>query len=300
MRKTINSYSELLFFYMFITPWLIGFLLFILYPLIMSIWYSFTRSNILETTYIGLGNYSEIFQDPIFYHSIIVTLKYTLVSVPINTLASLTIAILLNQNIKFLSFWRTIYYLPSVLSGVAVAILWKWIMNPEFGLINSLLFSYFKIEGPRWFYSEEWVIPSYWIMGLWQIGGTLVIFLAGLQTIPTTLYEAAKIDGANDWQKFVFITVPLITPVLLFTLITNLIYSLRIFTQVFVISEQGRGGPNNASLFYMLYLYQNGFQWGRYGYASALAVILFIITFIASFFALRAMRDIVYYNYNDN
>jgi multiple sugar transport system permease protein len=208
---------------------------------------------------------------------------------------ALAVAVLLNQRVPFLSFWRTLFYLPSVLAGVAVALLFRWLMNPRFGLINYLLFLVLGIEqGPRWFQSEQWVIPSYWIMGLWGIGGTMVIYLAGLQGVPTVLYEASELDGATAWQQFRNVTLPMISPVILFTLITNLIFTLRTFTQVYVISN-GLGGPNNASLLYVLYLFMNAFRWGRMGYASALAWVLFIITIILTLIMLRVTRDSVYY-----
>jgi len=206
----------------------------------------------------------------------------------------LAVAILLNQKVPFLSFWRTLYYLPSVISGVAVALLWRWVFNPEYGIANFFLNKLFGIEGPRWFYSEQWAIPSYWIMGLWGIGGPMVIYLAGLQNVPTALYEAAEIDGANAWQRFWNITLPMISPVLLFTLITNLIGSLQAFTQVYVISN-GLGGPNNATLLYVLYLFLQGFRWFRMGYASALAWVLFFIIVALTALMLRVSRNLVYY-----
>jgi len=301
-RRSPNSKlarREALSFYFFISPWLIGFLAFILYPMISAVFYSFTNYDGTQMEFIGLSNYSELLNDSRFYLSLAVTLKYVIISVPLTTLAALSIAILLNQRVPFLSFWRTVYYLPSVLSGVAVALLWKWVLNPEFGLVNYGLFSLFGIEGPRWFYSEEWVIPSYWIMSLWGIGGTMVIHLASLQSVPTVLYEAAEIDGASSLQRFRYITLPLISPIISFTMITNMIFALRTFTQVFVISDRGRGGPNNASLFYVLYLFQNGFRWGRMGYASALALILFVVTMIFTLLMLRAMRNVIYYRYTD-
>jgi multiple sugar transport system permease protein len=207
---------------------------------------------------------------------------------------ALAVAVLLNQKVPFLSFWRTIYYLPSVITGVAVALLWKWVLNPQYGLFNYLIFEPLGIEGPRWFWSETWVIPAYWIMGLWGVGGTMVIYLAGLQGVPTALYEAAEIDGASAWQRFWNITIPMISPVILFTLVTNLIFTLQTFTQVYVVSD-GMGGPSYASLVYVLYLFLNGFRWFRLGYASALAWVLFVIIIVLTILMLRASRNLVYY-----
>lgn len=285
-------------FYMFISPWLIGFLAFILYPMLASTAYSFTNFSVTRMEYIGLSNFKELFTDDLFYWSLWVTFKYTIVGVPLGIIAALFVAVLLNQRVPYLSFWRTLYYLPAVLSGVAVALLWKWLMNPSYGLINYFLKAALGIEGPRWFFSEQWVIPSFWIMGLWGIGGTMVIYLAGLQGVPTAYYEAAELDGASAWQKFRNITLPLISPVILFTLVTSLIFTLRTFTPVYVItSTSSLGGPNYHSLLYVLYLFQNAFRWFRLGYASALAWVLFIITIILTLLLLRATRSAVYYEH---
>ncbi len=284
---------EALAFYAFISPWIIGFLAFVLYPMLASTYYSFTTYNVVDMKFVGLQNYINLIHDNKFYWSLWVTAKYTFVSVPLNLVAALMVAILLNQKVPFLSFWRTLYYLPSIITGVAVALLWKWILNPQYGILNYILLKLFHIQGPRWFWSETWVIPSYWIMGLWGIGGTMVIYLAGLQGVPTVLYETAEIDGANTWQRFRNITIPMISPVILFTLVTNLIFTLQMFTQVYVISDQG--GPNNASLLYVLYLFQNGFRWFRLGYASALAWVLFVIIIILTYLMLRVSRNLVYY-----
>jgi multiple sugar transport system permease protein len=285
---------EALAFYIFISPWLIGFLALTLYPMLASAYYSLTVYDVTQIRFIGLGNFRELIADNMFYWSLWVTAKYTFVSVPLNIAAALAVAVVLNQKVPFLSFWRTVYYLPSVITGVAVALLWKWVMNPEYGLFNYFFFSPLGIEGPRWFWDETWVIPAYWIMGLWGIGGSMVVYLAGLQNVPTALYEAAEIDGANAWQRFFKITIPMISPVILFTFVTNLIFTLQMFTQAYVISN-GLGGPNNASLLYVLYLFLNGFRWFRLGYASALAWVLFAIIVILTLLMLRASRNLVYY-----
>jgi multiple sugar transport system permease protein len=291
--KSKLARKEALAFYAFIAPWLIGFTAFTLYPMIASAYYSLTVYNVVEMRFVGLQNFRELIADDKFYWSLWVTAKFTLVGVPLGITAALAVAVLLNQKVPFLSFWRTLYYLPSVISGVAVALLWRWVFNPEFGLANFFL-GKFGIEGPRWFYSEQWVIPSYWIMGVWGIGGAMVIYLAGLQGVPTSLYEAAEIDGASSWQRFWTITIPMISPVILFTLVTNLIGALQTFTQVYVISN-GLGGPNNASLLYVLYMFLQGFRWFRLGYASALAWVLFFIIVALTYLMLRASRNLVYY-----
>jgi multiple sugar transport system permease protein len=284
---------EALAFYVFILPWLLGFLAFTLYPMLAATYYSLTTYNVVEMKFVGLENYKNLIADQKFYWSLWITAKYTFVGVPLGIALALAVAVLLNQKVPFLSFWRTIYYLPAVITGVAVALLWKWVLNPQYGIVNFLLNQLFHIQGPRWFWSEAWVIPSFWIMGLWGIGGSMVIYLAGLQGVPTALYEAAEIDGANAGQRFFNITLPMISPVIMFTLVTNLIGSLQTFTQVYVVSNEG--GPNNNSLVYVLYLFMNGFRWFRLGYASALAWVLFIIIIILTFLMLRASRSLVYY-----
>jgi multiple sugar transport system permease protein len=291
--KSKLARKEALAFYAFILPWLIGFLAFTLYPMVASTYYSLTTYNVVEMKFVGLENYRNLIADQKFYWSLWVTAKLTLVGVPLGIMLALGVAVLLNQKVPFLPFWRTVYYLPAVITGVAVALLWKWILNPQYGIINSLLMQLFHIQGPRWFWSEQWVIPAFWIMGLWGIGGSMVIYLAGLQGVPTALYEAAEIDGANAGQRFFNITLPMISPVIMFTLVTNLIGSLQVFTQVYVISNEG--GPNNNSLVYVLYLFMNGFRWFRLGYASALAWVLFVIIVILTVLMLRASRNLVYY-----
>jgi multiple sugar transport system permease protein len=285
--------KEAIAFYAFILPWLLGFLAFTLYPMLASTYYSLTTYNVVEMKFVGLENYRNLIADQKFYWSLWVTAKLTFVGVPLGIALALAVAVLLNQKVLFLPFWRTVYYLPAVITGVAVALLWKWVLNPQYGIINSLLYQLFHIQGPRWFWSEQWVIPSFWLMGLWGIGGSMVIYLAGLQGVPTALYEAAEIDGANAGQRFFNITLPMISPVIMFTLVTNLIGSLQVFTQVYVISNEG--GPNNNSLVYVLYLFMNGFRWFRLGYASALAWVLFIIIVILTVLMLRASRSLVYY-----
>lgn len=291
------SQSEALTFYLFASPWVIGFIVFVAYPLWATIYYSLTEYDAVITTFVGFGNYQELLTDSYFYKALSVTFSYAIISVPVNTAAALLLAVILNQKIPYLTLWRTIYYLPSVISGVAIALLWKWLLNPQYGLINGVLHLLFGIQGPQWLYSERWVLPSYWIISLWSVGGSAIIFLAALQGVPTALYEAAQIDGANETVKFRHITLPLISPVVLFVITTNLVFALRMFAQASVMSEGGRGGPNNASLFLVLYMFRNAFHWSRIGYASAIAVCLFVLTMALTFTLLYISRFLVY---NDN
>lgn len=276
---------RLIAFYLFISPWLIGYLIFTLGPILASGWLSLTNfDGVSSPQFIGTDNYNEIFHNDLFWKSLWVTIYYTLGHVPLSVVGALCLAVLLNQKIPGLSLWRTIFYLPVVTSGVAVALLWSWIFQPSYGLINIFLFEVFGIKGPAWFFSENWAVPAFIIMSLWGIGGPMLIYLAGLQGIPTALYESAEIDGANAFKRFWHITLPMITPVLFFNTVMSLIASFQVFTPAFVITK---GGPNYASYFYVLYLYQNAFENFRMGYASALAWILFVLILLVTIVMFR-------------
>jgi len=239
MKTSMSSIAkrEERYFYIFISPWIIGFLIFIAGPIIASLYFSFCNYDVVTPpVWIGFQNYKKLFFDPLFWQALKVTSYYSLLSVPLGIILSLVIAILLNQKIRGLVWFRTIYYIPSVISGVAVSLLWMWIFNPEFGILNFLLWKLFRIHGPAWLMSEEWVIPALIIMSFWGIGGDIVIYLAGLQGIPTELYEAAAIDGANSWKKFLNITIPMMSPILLFTLVMGIIGSFQVFTQAYVMT----------------------------------------------------------------
>ncbi len=279
--------------YLFISPWIFGFLVFIAGPLIASILLSFSRWDIVTPSkLIGIKNYGELFtKDELFRQSLKVTIIYTVFSVPLRLAFALFVAVFLNRKIRALSYFRTVIYMPEVVSGVALAIMWLWIFNPEFGVLNSLL-SKIGIQGPAWIFSITWALPSFILMSIWKIGGTMVIYLAGLQGIPTQLYEAAEIDGANEWHKFWKVTLPMLSPVIFFTLIINMIGSFQIFAESFVMTK---GGPGNATLFYVLYLYRNAFEYFRMGYASALAWILFLVILVFTLLIFRSSAWWVYY-----
>jgi multiple sugar transport system permease protein len=268
--------------YLCLTPWMIGVLAFVLGPMIFSFFLSFYESDLLTRNYfIGLKNYQELFNDPLFWQSLKVTFIYAFTSVPLGTALALLIAVLLNQKIVALSVWRTIYYLPTVISGVAVSLLWLQIFNPRAGLLNNFL-GLFGIPGPAWLYSSQWALPALIIMSVWGVGSSMLLYLAGLQGIPTHLYEAAIIDGASSVRKFWHITVPMLTPTIFFSVIISLIGAFQFFTQALIMTE---GGPNNATLSMVLYLYNKAFLQVRFGYASAVAWVLFaiIITFTLIF-----------------
>lgn len=284
---------NLIAFYLFISPWLIGYLIFTLGPIIASGWLSLTDfDGVSSPHFIGADNYKEIVQTDLFWKSLWATIYYTVGHVPLSVIGALCLAVLLNQKIPWLSLWRTIFYLPVVTSGVAVALLWSWIFQPSYGLVNIFLSQVFGIQGPGWFYAEHWTIPAFIIMSLWGVGGPMLIYLAGLQGIPTALYESANMDGAGAFRRFWHITLPMITPVLFFNTVMTLIASFQVFTPAFVITK---GGPNYASYFYVLYLYQNAFENFRMGYASALAWILFVIILIVTIAMFRWQRKWVHY-----
>ena len=210
------------FFYLFISPWLIGFLVFYLGPMVASLFFSFNIYDVVTPPrWSGLANYKDLLADRLFWQSLKVTSLYSVGSVALGIVVSLAIALLLNRNIHGVAWFRTIFYLPSVISGVAASLLWMWIFNPDFGIINYLLWAVFRIRGPGWIYREQWVIPSLVIMSFWGIGGGVIVYLASLQGIPTELYEAAEIDGAGAWSKLIKITLPMMTPVIFFQLINE-------------------------------------------------------------------------------
>lgn len=283
-------------FWLFLSPWVIGFILFTGGPIIFSLLLSFTEYNVISPpSFVGLDNFKVLFHDRLFYKSLKVTMYYAVLCVPFTIITSLLLAILLNQKIRGQALLRTLYYAPSIVSGVAVAFLWSWLLNPQFGVVNSLFYQWFGIEGPGWFTSAETVVPSMVLMQLTSLGGTMVIFLAGLQSLPADLYEAASIDGANKFKKFFSITIPLLTPVILFNTIIGIISSLQVFTQAYVITK---GGPNWNSYFYVYYLFDTAFKQFRMGYASAQAWILFLIIFALTMLALWSSKRFVHYEYD--
>lgn len=282
-------------FFLFISPWLIGFVLFMLVPMCASVYISLTEWNILRApVFVGLENFKTIFRDPLFYKSVKVTLTYAVFSVPLGVFTSIFVALLLNNKLPGMHVFRTIFYLPAVVSGVVVAIVWLWMYQPEYGIINTLL-AKIGIEGPKWIYSESWAMPSLVIMSLWNVGGNIVLYLAALQGVPTEYYEAAQIDGAGWWARFRCITLPGISPTLLFTSLTGIIGAMQTFTQAYVMSS---GGPNNATLFYAYYIYNNAFVYRKMGIACAQAWIMFIIIGILTALSLKVSQGHVYYEGN--
>jgi multiple sugar transport system permease protein len=280
-------------FYLFITPWLVGFLLFTVGPVIASLGLSLADYSIVTPPiFRGLGNYQDLFsEDRLFGLSLYNTGYYVLLFVPLQIALSLGLALLLNQKVGGLAIYRTLFYIPSIVPIVANSILWIWILQPQWGLLNFML-SLIGIKGPLWLSSVEWSKPSLIMMSLWGSGGAMIIFLAGLQGIPQHLYEAAEIDGANPWRKFWNITIPLLTPTIFFVLVLGIIGSFQVFTQAYIMTG---GGPADSTLFYMFYLYRRAFVFHNMGYASAMAWILFMIILLLTLVQFATARRWVYY-----
>ena len=272
---------------------MLGFLLWQLGPILGSLYIAMTDWRIAGTpSWIGLENFRQIFtEDRLFRKSLWVTTYYSLGSVPLRMLFAFALAVLLNQKIRALPIFRTIFYLPSIVPLIASSVLWIWLFNPDFGLLNAVLrpLGFPKLQ---WIYASDSVIPALILMSLWDIGPMMIIFLAGLQGVPRQLYEAVEIDGGNPWHKMRHITLPMVTPTILFNLILSIIGTMQTFVQPYVMTE---GGPNNSSLLYVLYLYRKAFEESQMGYASALAWILFVVIAVLSFFVFRTSNRWVYY-----
>jgi multiple sugar transport system permease protein len=282
---------------LFASPYLIGFLAFTLYPLIASFYYSCCNYNVISPpVWVGLENYRLLFfHDPLFWKSLNNTLYFTFLSVPLGLAFSIFLATLLNQKIRGMSVYRTIFFLPTVVPIVAGAVVWLWVLNPEGGLINGLLRQLFNIEGPGWMSDEWWSKPSLVLMSLWAVGAAVVIFLAGLAEVPQSLYEVADIDGAGRWAKFRHVTLPMLTPTILFNLVMGLVASFQYFTQVYIMTK-GKGEPLDSTMLYALYLYRTSFYHLRMGYASAMAWLLFLVILTATVFVLVSSKRWVHYH----
>ena len=293
MTKLFNKKNLTIF--AFTSPWVIGFLSFGIYPIIISFYYSLCQYDVLrEPMFIGLENYRTIlYEDAYFWKTIWNTLYYTIFRVPINIFLSLLIAILLNRTLKASGLIRATFFLPSLISGVALSVIWIWIFNPQIGLLNTIL-AFFGLKGPLWLQVENWSKLSLVIMSTWSIGGgRMLVFLAALQNVNPNLYEALKLDGGNDLQCFWHITLPLISPVIFLWSVIEVIASMQIFTEAFIMTK---GGPLESTLFYNLYLYNQAFENFNMGYASALAWILLVITLIITLGQFRLSKKYVYYD----
>jgi len=279
---------------LFALPWLIGFSVFFAYPILASLYFSFCNfDGVRPPQWIGLDNFSELFaQDGLFLKSLGNTLFMVAFGVPTSICFGLGIALLLNQKVKGQAIYRTIYYLPSITPVVATSILWLWLLNPQTGLVNLGLQSLGVSNPPGWLTDPAWAKPGLILMGVWGAGGGMVIYLAALQNVPAALYEAAALDGAGMISQFRNVTLPMITPVILFNLIMGLIGSFQYFTEAYVMTH---GGPEDATLFYSLHLFNKAFFDFRMGYASAMAWVLFVITLICAIVVFKSSIKWVYY-----
>lgn len=291
--------------WLFALPWIIGFLVFTVGPMLFSLYTSFTKYNITTPPqWIGVGNFQELFADDRFYKSLYNTFWMVIVKLPIVTVASVSIALLLALDLPGGRFFRTVIYLPNVLSGVAAVFLWEWILRPN-GLLNEAL-SWFGIKGPGWFVDPLWTKPGLVVMGMWWIGSNILIYLSGIKGIPKELFEAATIDGARGWTKVRHITLPLLSPTIFFQIVTGIIGTFQVFTTAYILtgSDSASGGPGQSLLFYVLYLYNRAFGKSgpagfQMGYASAMAWILFVIIMAITLFQLWLAKRWVYYESGD-
>ena len=279
---------------MFVSPWIVGFVAFTLYPVLASMAYSFCDYDVLsKPVWIGTLNYREMLTDSVFWQSLRNTLYFAAFSIPLGLVMSLSVAVLLNQSVRGRSAFRAIFFLPSLIPVVASSMIWLWILNGNFGLLNHALKVLGVAHPPQWLADPAWTKPSLILMSLWGVGHAMVIYLAALQDVPRSLYESADLDGAGAWARFRHVTLPMISPVIYFNLIMGIIGSLQVFSQAFIML--GGGGPQRSALFYAVYLYLNAFEYRQMGYACAMAWVLFIIILFLTWVATRSTRKLVYY-----
>lgn len=279
--------------FLFITPWLIGFLVFTAGPMIASLVLSLYKYDLADAKFVGGENYRRLLtEDPLFWKALSNTFKYALFTVPLGVLGSLVIALLLNQQVRGIRIYRTLFYLPSLVPAVASALLWQWVFNADNGILNQAL-GWMGLPNIEWLQDEKYTLFAFVLMSLWGIGGQrMIIFLAGLQGIAESYYEAARIDGASSWAQFRHVTLPSLSPVMFFNLVLGLIGAFQVFTSAYIMTG---GGPNNASLFYALYLFRNAFEYFKLGKASAMAWILFAILLGFTLVQFKASKKWVHY-----
>ncbi len=283
---------------LFISPWIIGFSIFNLYPMVYSLYISFTEYHIkIPSEWIGLTNYVDMVNDVRYWKALTNTLYMVALAVPLTLISSFLCALLLNLKLRGQSIYRVIYFLPSITPVVATSMLWLWMFNTNNGLINPALDA-IGIRGPSWLTDPNWTKPAFILMGMWGMGGTIVIYLSGLQDVPLSLLEAAELDGASWWQRMRHVTIPMVSPITLFNLVIGAIGMFQYFTQAFIFAQhvdRGIGGPLDSTLFYSVYLYDRAFGQLKFGYASAMAWILFIIIMIFTILLLRFSERWTYY-----
>jgi multiple sugar transport system permease protein len=284
-RRTLTGY-------LFLSPFIFGVLFWVVYPAGMAAWLSLQNWNLINPpVFVGLDNFKTMVKEPLFWQSLKVTGVFTVFSVPLSLLISFTMALLINTKVRGIAIFRTIYYIPSIVPAVANAVLWAWILNTDFGLLNAML-NYFGLPKIGWLQEPQFALPAMILMSLWSVGQAMIIFLAGLQGIDDVFYEAARIDGAGWWAQMWHITIPMVSSVLFFNLILGLIGSFQVFTAGYLITS---GGPQNSTLFYVLYLYRMGFQSLKMGYAASLSWVLFFIILFFTVIIFRTVGRRVYY-----
>ena len=291
LRASRKTRRELAWGLAFISPWIAGFLAFHLFPTLASFYYSFTdKALVRPPELVGLTNYTKLLTgDDLFYKAIGNTLYMVLIGVPLTLIVAFSTALLLNVKVRGMALYRTIYYLPTVVPPVAGVLLWLWILNPQYGILNSM-FNLVGMRSPAWFGSPLWSKPALLLMGLWGVGGSTVLYLAALQGVPQELYESATLDGASWLQRTLHVTIPLVSPVTLFIAITSTIGAFQIFTQAYIVGGTGSGSlgaPRESLLFYAVYIYHQGFVYLKMGYAAAMAWLLFLIILVVTFIMLN-------------
>ncbi len=279
--------------FFFALPWIIGFCVFLAYPLLASVYYSFCDYSVLKPpVFIGIDNYRDLMHDSVFWTALKNTAFYAVFAIPFGAVVTLALALLLNSKVKGIPFYRTAFYLPSLVPQVSLAVLWMWMFNGEHGLINDMLL-HFGIKGPPWLSDPSWTKPALILLGVWGVGNAVVIYLAGLQDVPTELIEAAELDGARPWQKTRHVTLPMISPVILFNVIMGIIGTLQIFTVPYVMFPGGI--PARSTYFYTMYLFDNAFKFHKMGYACAMGWIMFLIIFALTLMSVKFSEKKVHY-----
>lgn len=295
-KWTRKRKSEALWGLFFVSPFIIGFVIFMLGPMLFSFYGSFTNYNLTSRMdFIGLDNFRRMFtQDELFWTSLYNTAYYVVFNVPLTAIGSVFLAVLLNQKVRGIRYFRTIFYLPAILSGVAVYVLWMQLLSPSTGLVNTVL-AWFGIDGPAWLFDPNWTKPALILMKLWSVGGAMLLYLATLQNVPSQLYESAEIDGASPFGQFRHITLPMITPIIFYDVVTSTIGAFQIFQEAYVMTDSGTAGPANSLLFYNFHMWNKAFVAFDMGYAMAMSMVLFVIVLVLTFINLKLAPRWVHY-----
>lgn len=288
-----RAFKQDLVGYAFIAPWLVGFLVFTLGPFLTSVYLAFTRFDIVSPPkWVGLANYGLMLHDATFWHSLLLTFKYAVVAVPLGVVAGVGLALLLNASVRGVAVYRTIFFVPSIVPMVATTVVFIWLLNPQIGLVNRLL-GLFGVVGPAWLKEPVWTFWSLILMSLWSVGGSMVVYLAGLKDIPVHLYEAALLDGANVWHRLRYVTLPMLSPVIFFNLVMGVISAFQYFTQPYMLLQQQ--APEESTRFFAVYLFERAWRYLDMGYASAMAWVLFGLVVTITWLLFRTQKRWVHY-----